>query len=277
MLLENRLSSLVNKIFQSNTLRKEVMRIILAKSYSMDTKMIRISRAYHQYLKTQKVTTVPRPRLFIALTIAQYIHTYYAKQQKRIHNLNIVDIGGGNGDVITNIGKTLHISKEHLFCVEPDNGWAYPYNNKDHIQYVFWNNRVIPPIISPNSVDVVIIMVALHHMPETTTKALFEHLVKIVKPGSLLIIKEHDAQDANDKKCIVWEHALYAIVNGPEATPDNIKKIRDYDEFYNSKTYYDEYISRYGYIDAIGTVIQNPPNRTSYNPTNLYWKVYIKE
>jgi SAM-dependent methyltransferase len=239
--------------------------------------MIRISELYHEYKKANNITAVPRLRLFISTTIAQYIKTYYSQKQKHINRLNIVDIGGGNGDVLTNIGKTLDIPKKHLFCLEPKNGWEYPYDNTKHIQYVFWNNRVFPPGIKPDSVDVVIIMVALHHMTDDTLKAVFDNLVKIVKPGSLLIIKEHDAQNAEDRKCIIWEHALYAIVNGPIATTKNIKEIRNYDEFYNSKTFYDEYIDQYGYVDAISTVLQNPPIRTNTNPTNLYWKVYIKE
>jgi len=31
-----------------------------------------------------------------------------------------------------------------------------------------------------------------------------------------------------------------------------------------------------GYVDAMSTIMQDPQNKTQYNPTNLYWKVYIK-
>jgi hypothetical protein len=186
-----------------------------------------------------------------------------------------MDIGGGNGDVLKHIGGVLGISKKNLYCVEPNQGWKYPFTNQDNITYVIWDNVNIPTI-KHNSLDVVVIMVSLHHMTRETRIALMDNIKILAKPKSLLIIKEHDCVDKEDEVAITWEHALFELRDQPLATSQNIKSIRGYYEDYKSKQYWDKFICSNGYVDAMSTIMQDPPNKTQSNPTNLYWKVYIK-
>ena len=194
--------------------------------------------------------------------------------------LRIIDVGGGNGDVLKNIGGDLNISKRNLFCLESNKtGWEYVITNADNITYIFWDNINIPNTISSNSIDVVIIMVTLHHMNLSERNALFDNLNVLTKPGSLLILKEHDSQDTSDKFCIEWEHSIYAVITNPIATTNrDIKEIRKaYYEDYKSKKYWDTYICSYGYTSGYSGVFPCAPNKTYKNPTNLYWMVYVKE
>jgi ubiquinone/menaquinone biosynthesis C-methylase UbiE len=277
MLIYNRIHALVNRLCSDEKTVDKIVNIIMNKYISMNDKMIRISNLYHMYIIDNNIQQTSRNRLYISQKISQYIKAYFFKKIPDVSKLRIMDIGGGNGDVLTNIGEEMNITKRNLFCVEPMNaGWEYLYTNKKDITYVFWDNKTIPNVIKSNSIDVVLIMVSLHHMTIDTRNALFDNLQLTAKPGSLLIIKEHDMQDKGDKFCIEWEHALFAIINNPLTTRDNIKDLRDYYEDYKSKEYWDKYICSRGYIDDTSVFQHNYQNKTYYNPTNLYWKVYIK-
>lgn len=277
MLIHNRIHELVNNICSDEKTVDQIVNIIMNKSITMNDKMIRISVLYHKYIIDNHIQPIIRSRVYISQKLSQYIKAYFFKKIPSISKIRIMDVGGGNGDVLKNIGYELNITKRNLFCVEPNTaGWEYLYTNKKDITYVFWDNKTIPNVIKSNSIDVVMIMVSLHHMPIDTRNALFDNLQVTAKPGSLLIIKEHDMKDKCDKFCIEWEHALYAISNNPLATRDTIKHIRDYYEDYKSKEYWDKYICSRGYMDDASVFLNNYPNKIYRNPTNLYWKVYIK-
>ena len=258
----------------NSDINNQIVGIIMDKSTRINTKCIRISEIYYKYI----YTNVPRPvrsRPFIEMKLSNYIRSYYSKTIPHKSNIRIMDICGGNGDVLKNIGSLLGIPKNNLYCVEPKQRHKYPVTTQDKITHVIWDNANIPTI-PPNILDVVIIMVSLHHMTRTMRITLMDNIKVLAKPKSLLIIKEYDCVDKEDETVITWEHALVDLRDHPLATSKNIKSIRGYYEDYKSKQYWDNLICSNGYVDAMSTIMQDPPNKTQYNPTNLYWNVYIK-
>lgn len=57
-----------------------------------------------------------------------------------------MDICGGNGDVLKNIGSLLGIPKKNLYCVEPKQRHKYQVTTQDKITQVIWDNGNIPTI-----------------------------------------------------------------------------------------------------------------------------------
>jgi ubiquinone/menaquinone biosynthesis C-methylase UbiE len=275
-----RLNSLVRKILQIPTLTKKVCEIILSKSISINTKMIRISELYYATHIIPHQPTTPTinksgimTRTYHSNIISKYIATYFSKTKTSTSTLSIMDIGGGNGNTLTNVGNALDIPANRLYCIEPKDGWEYPYSNDEHITYVFWDNKHIPKI-KAHTIDVCIIMVTLHHMTDTQIHKVFENANRLLKPGSLLILKEQDIHTATDKVCIMWEHRLYAIITNPLATNENIEDIRNYHENYKSKKYFDDLLTSFGYSETT-PIIPDVPFNTVANPSNIYWRVYI--
>ena len=272
MSVRSRIYVLVRMVFINEPTADIVMKLILTKkSMSKKDKMILISDIYNKYVIDYNIPQEVRPRSHISQVISQYIQTYYFNKIKDVSNLCILDVGGANGDVLKNIGDNLSISKRNLYCLEPEKkGWKYMYTNSDYITYVFWDNKSIPKKIKKNSLDVVIIMVTLHHMTVKDREALFTNLHFLTKPGSLLIIKEHDSRDKEDKFCIEWQHAIFAAITNPIDTPSMY-------EDYKNKEYWDNYICSMGYMDGLSELYRSFPNGSLKNPTNLYWKVYVKK
>jgi ubiquinone/menaquinone biosynthesis C-methylase UbiE len=276
MIFRNRLFKIFNKICNNEILSDILVEIAMSTKYSKKGKIIRMSQEYHQYMEDNLIPLRVINRQYTCNILSQYIHSYYFKTVANMSNLRILDVGGGNGDVLVNIGANLNIPKSHLFCLEPNGGWDYQYTNTDKVSYVFWNNKIIPNIVKNASIDVVIIMVTLHHMKEHERNALFTNLHRVTKPGSLLILKEHDAQDRSDILSIEWEHILFSIIRTNVTTLENITEIMNYYEDYRSEDYWDKYICSCGYVGVLSEIIRRIPNKNRYNLDNIYWKVYVK-
>jgi len=271
MNLNMRFNILLKKIIKNEKILKTIEDLLTeTRSYSKK-KFLQISKIYHSY---NIKSNIPTNRNFISKKIATYIlKKHYLKSMK------IADIGGGNGDVLKEVGQLLKLNKNNLYCVENISGWTetYNYSNQQYLQYIFWDNVTIPTI-KANSLDVVLIMVSLHHMSDLIIKDLFKNLQILSKANSLLIIKEHDCQNSNDLYIINWEHHLYEITHRPNLSENDIIKYKaNYVDNYKTKGYYDKLIHSYGYIDVVElNRLFEPVGEDAKNPTNLYWKIYKK-
>lgn len=264
---------LINKILKiKNDKKKEISRLLtLTRSYSIQ-KFLFISNLFH----SENIIHFKPDRHFISYKISKYLlKTCFRK------NMKIADIGGGNGDVIKIIGENLNLPRDNLYCVENNsNSWteSYSFSNGKHIQYIFWDNVTIPTI-APNSLDVVLIMVTLHHMTNDIIRNLFNNLKQLAKPNSLLILKEHDCKTSDDLYLINWEHHLYYIINSPLLNEHDIVKYKEtYVDNYKTKSYYDNLLFKNGYIDIVEftRLFDKNLHLDKNNSTNLYWKVYKK-
>ena len=271
--LIQRFDILINKILKIKIDKKKAIAIMLTltRSYSIK-KFLFISNAFH----SEDLIHFKSDRHFISYKISKYLlKTCFRK------NMKIADIGGGNGDVIKIIGENLNLSKENLYCVENNsNSWteSYPFSNGKHIQYIFWDNITIPNI-KPHSLDVVLIMVTLHHMTNDIIQNLFNNLNQLAKPNSLLILKEHDCKTSDDLYLINWEHHLYYIVNSHLLNQNDVIKYKQsYVDNYKTKSYYDNLLYKNGYVDIVEftRLFDKNLHLDKNNATNLYWKVYKK-
>jgi ubiquinone/menaquinone biosynthesis C-methylase UbiE len=143
---------------------------------------------------------------------------------------------------------------------------------------MFWDNESLQ--IEDNSVDTILCMVSLHHMTDSTIETTLKEINRILKPGGMLLVKEHDANEMS-KKFIVLEHYLYHIMDSayqhkvidPDAyfdnCIDNFKSIREWR----------------GLIEDIGGLnrktttnrfLDGPFVNDNKNASNLYWEVYTK-
>ncbi len=112
----------------------------------------------------------------------------------------------------------MSISYNNLYCVENKSSWLEPYQFSNKINFVFWNNTCIN--IESNSIDVVIIMVMLHHINDETIAKVIENVKRLLKPNGILIIKEHHCNSLETKHLINWEHHLYTLTRQNLTEPD---------------------------------------------------------
>lgn len=284
----NRINVLLNKILKSEKNNKNYTKvidmikdIIIKCNNSFDSiinAMTQINNILNKY-SFRKLTDINKSNPnheYVASNICNVIKEFYGNNHN-YSDMLIGDIGGGEGDVIKYIGQTLNISSTNLYCIEQEI-WSEKYNFTNNINYIFWDNV---DMNLKDQIDVFLLMVSMHHMPDSVINNALANISKQIKKDGLVIIKEHDTTNDDVLKTINWEHHLYHIVTMPNEEL-SIKHLEEYIVTYisnfKSKKSFDELFESYGLMSVIELNRQFKPliNHDDLNSTNLYWKVYKK-
>lgn len=281
--LDKRIDILLNKIFKnrkSNDTINVIHKIILDFSFiplgNLKNTLITINNIlFDNNLKDNNISKIiNKNHDYVSINLADII----SKNIKKSNNeIKIVDIGGGEGTIIKNIGNILEIPSNNLYCVEPNNEWVESYRFNNNINYIFWDNVHIN--IPDNSTDVVILMVSLHHMTDQVIDNTIKNIKRILKSDGIVIIKEHDMTNEDIKYTIDWEHHLYHILNSKneDLTKNRLKKyIKKFINNYKSKDDFDNLFMSYNLkgVEELNRQFK-PLSCIDYtNASNLYWKIY---
>ena len=243
-------------------------------------------------------TTAPDRQDWITTQIADYLKARFPNilQPDKV----IVDIGGGEGNVISGLGQRGKIPKKQLICVEQsqeDSTWAttYKHTHANTITYREWSNAQIMaknaiPLLPPDTVDLVLFMVVLHHMPPEVGQSVLRQAFRALKSGGVVMVKEHDMNGPELLRAVHWEHHLYHLSEylqeyatkktGQESAN---RDLRDYLENHYAAYYRDKKAWNQLFTD-VGFTLVEERTRTmgkvvgtdAKNTTNLYWQIWQK-
>ena len=285
----NRISFLLNKILKSEKNNKyyektiiEIQKAILNTSNSFDDivkTMVNINNILNKnkFRKLNEVYKENPNHDFVSSNIAEIVKKYNSSNLD-VTNFNIVDIGGGEGDVIKHIGQTLNIPSTNLYCVEQEK-WSEEYIFNNDINYLFWNN--VDLNLPNESIDLFLLIVSMHHMNDEIINNVLKNISKQIKKDGLIIIKEHDSVDENVLGAINWEHHMYHIVtmsNEKLTVSDLENYMITYISNFKSKKNFDDIFKSHNFIGVAELNRQFKPliSHDNLNATNLYWKIYKK-
>ena len=275
--------NLVHKIFRfMPKYEKQKIKQIIAsvepyylKSYALEA----ISNIVTPFVVRNSLKSDEHRQDFIIDKIKTYIDTHFNHLIQ--DNCRFIDIGGGNGNVLSGLRTNIsnNTEKTDFVCVETAY-WTetYPFNN-ENITYMILNGAE-PNIhldIEPNSVDVILCMCSLHHMCDETIITMMANMKRILKLDGKILIKEHDATPEVTGH-ILWEHHLYHILDC--AYNGNLIDACDYYDncLYNfkPKELWTEMLESVGFrlTNTHNRFLDGPFIKDSKNVTELYWAVY---
>ena len=248
---------------------------IICQISNLSSKLIKIDNLITKYNLTKFSGNINNHHIYIASRLIDILSS-----NKHLYNISsnstILDIGGGNGDILNTLGNEFNIVSSNLYCLEQLNdNWSESYSKTNNVSYITWNNQNID--LPDNSIDLIIIMVTIHHMTNDTISNLLKNIQRILKKDGYVIIKEHNMVDYDDKQIIDWEHHLYHLMsNHKNINIDMDKYIETFINNYKSKAEYDQLFNS---INLIGIQEYNRQLENKIddnNVTNLYWKIYRK-
>lgn len=117
---------------------------------------------------------------------------------------SLLDIGVGNGNIITSIGKELSIAPKNLYGVD-----VVDYSKNDNFNHIFYDQNQIP--LENKSLDCIFIMMVLHHTydPSETLK----EASRIIKDDGIVIIRETNAYNEDLIQFnVLMEYIFYYIL-----------------------------------------------------------------
>ena len=120
-------------------------------------------------------------------------------------------------------------------------------------------------------------MVSLHHMIDITINNILINIKRILKKNGLIIIKEHNCCNNEDKLIIDWEHHLYHLLLSNDVDEINTKKyLNKFINNYKSMKDFNSLFSNYGFtnINNLDRKFNKYTINDTFNPTNLYWALY---
>ena len=194
-----------------------------------------------------------------------------------------LDIGGGNGNILSGLQTRLGGAREDYICVENKTEWQenYQYSN-ENIQYLFWDNLELSGIPDA-SVDIIFCMVSLHHMTDETINRALGEIKRVLVQGGRLLIKEHNATTEN-LRYIYWEHHLYHVldvaISGVADTRDDMPGWTEYCQQavnnFKSAEVWQELITGTGFefVARTNRFLDGPFMPDTRNPSELYWDEY---
>ena len=122
--------------------------------------------------------------------------------------------------------------------------------------------------IADNSFDMILVLQTLHHVVDLDLK--LKEIYRILKPGGLLLLREHDCRNVYIAQLIDIEHMLYSIVY-EKLTYENAKK--EYiGTIYRSKEAWRKILTENYNLKFIREI--EPKMR--FNPTMYYNAIYMK-
>jgi len=140
-----------------------------------------------------------------------------------------LDFGGGIGDVSSTIAKNLKLKKENSFVTDIQN-WLGKEHTDEYVKYItyrYLKTNYLP--FDDGIFELITCLQVLHHIPDK--KYTISQLHRVISPSGILIVREHDCRDVQDRTMIDIEHSLHAYA----VDEQGVDYFQNYHDNYMSK------------------------------------------
>lgn len=132
-------------------------------------------------------------------------------------NIKVLDIGAGKGDIIKAVKDYYKLKEVYAIDVKLP-------KIKDVKTLMYDKNGNIP--LDNNSIDLILIFNVLHHIPMNIRNHLIDEVNRVLKPGGIIIIREHDDDKTTTfKKFIELIHDFWYLYENEAEDPLNMFNI----------------------------------------------------
>ncbi len=119
-----------------------------------------------------------------------------------------LDFGGGCGDFVHGLASEGLIGAAH--CLDLKTWFSKEHQAKyTDVQYTFVNTVKLAATLPCDSFDGISVLQVIHHLDEPRES--LHELYRILRPGGVLFIREHDCQTEEDRLCIDLEHLVHEV------------------------------------------------------------------
>lgn len=182
----------------------------------------------------------------------------------------ILDFGGGDGSFIYALARRLNLSKEQAIRVDiPEYEDYIVDGGRGNIhQYIDWKEvgeyEILP--FPDHSIDVVTMMQVLHHV--LNKDFVLKEISRILKPGGILYVKEHNCENVEDSVIVDIEHSLFDLVRKGFSI-GKLTQVNKYISYYINSRVLEETLSRFGFTRSFNKEVKD-------SLTRVYHSIFVK-
>jgi ubiquinone/menaquinone biosynthesis C-methylase UbiE len=169
-----------------------------------------------------------------------------------------LDFGGGIGDVSSSIAKNLKLKKENSFVTDIQN-WLGKEHTDEYVKYItyrYLKTNYLP--FEEGTFNLITCLQVLHHIPDK--KYTISELRRVINSNGILIVREHDCRNDQDRTLIDIEHSLHAYA----VDEQGIDYFQNYHDKYMSKEEL-AYLMNEGGFDLVKTFPEKGLTRYYYS------------
>jgi len=114
--------------------------------------------------------------------------------------------------------------------------------------------------------------------PEVSSRAI-ELAYTMLRPGGIMLVKEHDIDSADKLTAVNWEHHLYHVTESPKSNMDDYLRNKYVAHYQAKKKWNDLFgVNKFKLVEERSRVFDPLPlhNPDTKNATNLYWQIWNK-
>lgn len=126
---------------------------------------------------------------------------------------NILDFGCAEGKITGSLGKILNLHRSNVHgCDIRDISVS-----SSEFTFTCASGESLP--YASEMFDLVVVSMVLHHIPNV--ESVVQEIVRVISPGGILLLREHDCEINGLSMAIDIQHGLYALVwSEPQESPD---------------------------------------------------------
>jgi len=171
----------------------------------------------------------------------------YSKKIKEKKFNCVLDFGGGDGNIVHNVGKLLNLKKENVYVSDITSWSGIDWESKMNKNVI----HVYPDKLNEvkRKFDLIIVSHVLHHIKDDKLQEYISTFYKLLNPKGIILLKEHNCYENEDKKkyLIDLEHMLYDTVLSQSMTYSVYMKT--YYSKFRGKRDWEKLFSKFNSID----------------------------
>jgi SAM-dependent methyltransferase len=188
---------------------------------------------------------------------------------------NFLDVGCGEGSITAEFGRELGLQPINIHGYDVQN---VP-NNKNFTFRLFDPDNNTPTnlyrdIIETGGFDIIAAQMCLHHIEPEHINDVLADIRKLLAPGGLFILKEHDCDSRDMHKLLDVLHNIYAIVWSKTTEQEDFSS--KYEAYYQSKQYWEKVILKSGFKLVNAGLYKKPTFSVNnlHNPYHIYISLF---
>jgi ubiquinone/menaquinone biosynthesis C-methylase UbiE len=173
---------------------------------------------------------------------------------------SLLDFGGDKGGVASRLATLYNLSPGMAIVSDVPEWYGHKrerlFNN---VTFQTLHSHYLP--FTDGQFDTVLSLMVLHHINQVEITC--KELRRVLKPGGLLFLREHDCENEDDSRLIDIEHSLFELVLSHKSKQETIEYLANYDAEYRSLKIWTQMLSVAGFKE-LNLKYESPDGYTKY-------------
>lgn len=190
----------------------------------------------------------------------------FLRNNSLLNIANYLDIGSGAGGLTVDVGEAFGLDPKHIYGIDVSEFAGMTFTPSGKFNSSVYDGKNIP--FPDNKFELISMMMVLHHVKKDDKTKLLKEIMRVLKKGGHLLLREHDNFDGLEA-LIVLEHYLFNIFYDETYMTNGYSSEND---VYYTKEELVKYITSFGF--------KYIPIKYNFdgtrNPTNYYYILFKK-